>query len=71
MQIIDVRIRRADYPEATSQNIFNRMRSEENKLKNSEQKVLKRLKKSVLMQKNRKLFLLQRAKKSRSFTRKW
>ena len=28
MQIIDVRIRRADYPEATSQNIFNRMRSE-------------------------------------------
>ena len=31
MQIIDVRIRRADYPEATSQNIFNRMRSEENK----------------------------------------
>ena len=28
MEIIDVRIRRADYPEATSQNIFNRMRSE-------------------------------------------
>ena len=28
MKIIDVRIRRADYPEATSQNIFNRMRSE-------------------------------------------
>ena len=28
MQIIDVRIRRADYPEATSQNIFNRMKSE-------------------------------------------
>merc|ERR1711916_227894 len=28
MEIVDVRIRRADYPEATSQNIFNRMRSE-------------------------------------------
>ena len=28
LQIIDVRIRRADYPEATSQNIFNRMKSE-------------------------------------------
>ena len=26
--IIDVRLRRADYPEATSQNIFNRMKSE-------------------------------------------
>ena len=28
IQIIDVRLRRADYPEATSQNIFNRMKSE-------------------------------------------
>lgn len=28
LQIIDVRIRRADYPDATSQNIFNRMKSE-------------------------------------------
>ena len=28
LEIIDVRIRRADYPEATSQNIFNRMKSE-------------------------------------------
>lgn len=28
MEIIDVRIRRADYPEATSQNIFNRMKTE-------------------------------------------
>ncbi len=28
LQIIDVRLRRADYPEATSQNIFNRMKSE-------------------------------------------
>ena len=28
MEIVDVRIRRADYPEATSQNIFNRMKSE-------------------------------------------
>ena len=28
IQIIDVRLRRADYPEATSQNIFNRMISE-------------------------------------------
>jgi len=28
MKMIDVRIRRADYPEATSQNIFNRMKSE-------------------------------------------
>jgi len=28
MEMIDVRIRRADYPEATSQNIFNRMKSE-------------------------------------------
>ena len=28
LQIIDVRLRRADYPEATSQNIFNRMNSE-------------------------------------------
>ena len=27
MEIIDVRIRRADYPEATSQNIFNRMKT--------------------------------------------
>ena len=28
MEIIDVRIRRADYPEATSQNIFDRMKTE-------------------------------------------
>jgi len=28
IDIIDVRLRRADYPEATSQNIFNRMKSE-------------------------------------------
>ena len=28
MEIIDVRIRRADYPKSTSQNIFNRMKSE-------------------------------------------
>jgi membrane protease subunit HflC len=28
MEMVDVRIRRADYPEATSQNIFNRMKSE-------------------------------------------
>ncbi len=28
IQIIDVRLRRADYPDATSQNIFNRMKSE-------------------------------------------
>ncbi len=28
LKIIDVRLRRADYPEATSQNIFNRMKSE-------------------------------------------
>ena len=28
LQIIDVRLRRADYPEATSQNIFSRMKSE-------------------------------------------
>jgi len=28
IRIIDVRLRRADYPEATSQNIFNRMKSE-------------------------------------------
>ena len=28
MEIIDVRIRSADYPEATSQNIFNRMKTE-------------------------------------------
>ena len=28
LDIIDVRIRRADYPDATSQNIFNRMKSE-------------------------------------------
>jgi len=28
MEIIDVRIRRADYPEATVQNIFNRMKTE-------------------------------------------
>jgi membrane protease subunit HflC len=28
IQIIDVRLRRADYPEATSQNIFSRMKSE-------------------------------------------
>ena len=28
IQIIDVRLRRPDYPEATSQNIFNRMKSE-------------------------------------------
>jgi membrane protease subunit HflC len=28
IQSIDVRLRRADYPEATSQNIFNRMKSE-------------------------------------------
>jgi membrane protease subunit HflC len=28
IKIIDVRLRRADYPEATSQNIFNRMKSE-------------------------------------------
>ena len=28
ISIIDVRIRRADYPDATSQNIFNRMKSE-------------------------------------------
>ena len=28
IQIIDVRLRRADYPESTSQNIFNRMKSE-------------------------------------------
>ncbi|MDC0063105.1 protease modulator HflC [Candidatus Puniceispirillum sp.] len=28
LQIIDVRLRRADYPDATSQNIFNRMKSE-------------------------------------------
>ena len=29
-QIVDVRIRRADYPEATVQNIFNRMKTERN-----------------------------------------
>lgn len=28
LDIVDVRIRRADYPDATSQNIFNRMKSE-------------------------------------------
>jgi len=28
LEIIDVRVRRADYPDATSQNIFNRMKSE-------------------------------------------
>ncbi len=28
IEIIDVRLRRADYPQATSQNIFNRMKSE-------------------------------------------
>ena len=28
IEIIDVRLRRADYPETTSQNIFNRMKSE-------------------------------------------
>ncbi len=28
LEIVDVRIRRADYPDATSQNIFNRMKSE-------------------------------------------
>jgi membrane protease subunit HflC len=28
LEIIDVRLRRADYPDATSQNIFNRMKSE-------------------------------------------
>lgn len=28
IRIVDVRLRRADYPEATSQNIFNRMKSE-------------------------------------------
>ena len=28
MEIVDVRIRRADYPEATSQNIFDRMKTE-------------------------------------------
>ncbi len=28
IEIVDVRIRRADYPDATSQNIFNRMKSE-------------------------------------------
>lgn len=28
IRIVDVRIRRADYPDATSQNIFNRMKSE-------------------------------------------
>lgn len=28
IKIVDVRLRRADYPEATSQNIFNRMKSE-------------------------------------------
>jgi len=28
ISILDVRIRRADYPDATSQNIFNRMKSE-------------------------------------------
>jgi membrane protease subunit HflC len=28
IEIIDVRLRRADYPESTSQNIFNRMKSE-------------------------------------------
>ena len=28
IEIIDVRLRRADYPDATSQNIFNRMKSE-------------------------------------------
>ena len=28
IDIIDVRLRRADYPEATSQNIFNRMKTE-------------------------------------------
>ena len=28
LNIVDVRIRRADYPDATSQNIFNRMKSE-------------------------------------------
>ena len=30
MEIVDVRIRRADYPEATVQNIFNRMKTERN-----------------------------------------
>lgn len=28
LEIVDVRVRRADYPDATSQNIFNRMKSE-------------------------------------------
>ena len=31
IEIIDVRLRRADYPDATSQNIFNRMKSERTK----------------------------------------
>ena len=70
MQIIDVRIRRADYPEATSQNIFNRMRSErEQETKNLEPKVPRRLKKIVQMQKNKKQFYWQRLKKGRGNTR--
>ena len=45
IEIIDVRLRRADYPEATSQNIFNRMKSERTrKPKSSVQQVRKRLK---------------------------
>ena len=33
IEIIDVRLRRADYPQATSQNIFNRMKSEREEAK--------------------------------------
>ena len=50
MKIIDVRIRRADYPEAT------RDLKENKKLRNLERRELKRLKKLELMPKNKKQF---------------
>ena len=70
MQIIDVRIRRADYPEATSQNIFNRMRSErEQEAKEFRAQGAEEAQKIRANAEKQKQFYLQRRKKGRGNTR--
>jgi len=57
MEIVDVRIRRADYPEATVQNIFNRMKTERNQeAKEFRAEGSRKLKKSEQTLKSKKLF---------------
>ena len=64
IEIVDVRIRRADLPEANSQAIYERMKSERvREAKNSEQKVLKQRKKLGQRQIKKKLLSLQKPQK--------